>query len=148
MDKFIKKVDLLSKKELDKVQLLAFYYQYGNVDFCFTVDDVCSWFTTVDVHLPNKARLKKNLSNSKKFIKGKELNSFRLHANEMQQLSKSYPFMTEEDEEIVCSDTILPWALYVKTRGYIEVIAKQINASFESNIFDGCADRTPFLSHC
>ena len=35
--------------------------------------------------------------------------------------------------------TILPPVLYEKTRGFIESLAKQINRSYEENIFDGCA---------
>lgn len=47
--------------------------------------------------------------------------------------------MTEKTEDIVSDDTILPESLYKGTRGFIEALAKQINASFENNIFDGCA---------
>ena len=40
---------------------------------------------------------------------------------------------------MVDEGTILPPVLYEKTRGYIESLAKQINRSYEENIFDGCA---------
>lgn len=36
-------------------------------------------------------------------------------------------------------DTVLPRPVYESTRGFIESLAKQINASYEYNIFDGCA---------
>lgn len=47
--------------------------------------------------------------------------------------------MEEPTEEIESFDTIIPSSLYSDTRGYIERLAKQINSSYENNIFDGCA---------
>lgn len=42
----------------------------------------------------------------------------------------------ENDEKIVESQTILPEKLYRNTRNYIEQLARQINASYENNLFD------------
>ena len=42
----------------------------------------------------------------------------------------------ENDEKIVENQTILPEKLYSNTRNYIEQLAKQINASYENNLFD------------
>lgn len=41
-----------------------------------------------------------------------------------------------ENEEIKDNQTILPEKLYNNTRNYIEQLAKQINASYENNLFD------------
>jgi hypothetical protein len=54
-------------------------------------------------------------------------------------LDAQFPQLSERSQEIIDDGTILPEALYGKTRGYIESLAKQINASYEHNIFDGCA---------
>ncbi|MBV9505011.1 MAG: hypothetical protein JO323_08415 [Acidobacteriia bacterium] len=46
----------------------------------------------------------------------------------------------ERSQEVADDGTILPPVLYEKTgRGYIVSLAKQINSSYEHNIFDGCA---------
>jgi len=42
-------------------------------------------------------------------------------------------------EDVISDDLILPRPLYENTRGFIESLSKQINASYEFNIFDGCA---------
>ena len=42
----------------------------------------------------------------------------------------------ESDEKIAENQTILPEKLYSNTRNYIEQLAKQINASYENNLFD------------
>jgi hypothetical protein len=50
-----------------------------------------------------------------------------------------FPHLSEKSQDVVEAGTILPEVDYQKTRGYIETLAKQINASYEHNIFDGCA---------
>ena len=139
LTRFAEKTELLHKKEIDKIVLLAFYHQNGKDGFEFTVDSVCAWFEALDLHRPNKSRLKKNLKSSRSFLKGQNEDSFRLHAKEEASLYEKYPFLEEKSEEIEATDTILPASLYENTRGYIESISKQINASYENNIFDGCA---------
>lgn len=139
LSRFVEKTDLLSQKEIDKVKLLAFYHYKEQNDFEFTVDVVLDWFEELGLHKPNTSRLKQALSKSRSFVRGKEQNSFRLHASEIKSLTKDYSFMSERSEEIETTDTILPASLYENTRGYIESLSKQINASYENNIFDGCA---------
>lgn len=130
---------MLTQAEIDKVRLLAFYHHSHQEDFEFSVDSVCDWFEKLGLHKPNKSRLKQNLSKSRSFVKGRGQESFRFHANELNSLRREHSFISEKSEEIEATDTILPASLYEKTRGYIESLSKQINASYENNIFDGCA---------
>ncbi|WNZ23479.1 DUF4145 domain-containing protein [Leptolyngbya sp. NK1-12] len=139
LNSFIEKADLLTQTEIDKVRLLAFYHHNHQEDFEFSVDLVCDWFEKLGLHKPNKSQLKQSLSKSRSFVKGREQESFRLHVNELKSLRREHSFMEEKSEEIEATDTILPASLYEKTRGYIESLSKQINASCENNIFDGCA---------
>lgn len=139
LNRFIEKTDWLTQTEIDKVRLLAFYHHVHQEDFEFSVDLICGWFEDLGLHKPNKSRLKQNLSKSRCFVKGKEKESFRLHASELKSLKKDHSFISEKSEEIEATDTILPASLYENTRGYIESLSKQINASYENNIFDGCA---------
>lgn len=139
LNKFLEKTDLLTQTEINKVRLLAFYHHSYQEDFEFSVDLVCDWFEKLGLHKPNKSRLKQNLSKSRSFVKGREQEFFRLHANELNSLRRDHSFIDEKSEEIEATDTILPTSLYEKTRGYIESLSRQINASYENNIFDGCA---------
>lgn len=125
--------------EIEKVELLAFFHQAKQSDFEFPVDLVCEWFERLGVHQPNKSRLNQNIRRSRSFINGKTKGTFRLHGKAFQELQEKYPIIKEENEEIVADGLILPNSLFQKTRGYIESLAKQINASYEHNIFDGCA---------
>jgi hypothetical protein len=41
--------------------------------------------------------------------------------------------------DFLVTETILPSALYENTRGFVQALSKQINASYEYSLFDGCA---------
>jgi hypothetical protein len=67
--------------------------------------------------------------------------ALRLHARALPLLSSKYKSYVhlEPPEVIAISDSILPTALRVSTRGYLESLAAQVNAAYDANIFDGCA---------
>lgn len=136
---FIIDSDLLKQTELTKTELLAFYNLKMNGVSEFNINNVLGWFSELNLPTPNSSRLKKNIEKSKLIIKGTQLKTFRLHASEINKLESIFPNLNIKDEDIECGDTILPEKLYTCTRGYIESLSKQINASYENNIFDGCA---------
>ena len=136
---FSNKVELSAKVQIEKVRLLAYYcLRKHNLDQC-GISDVTEWFDQLNYPIPNSTRLRENIRKSKKFIRGSVADTYRLHAREIETLDKEYPELVTKSEEIVSPDHVLPKALFENTRGFIESISKQINASFDNNIFDGCA---------
>lgn len=136
---FCRIADVLEVDELEKIRLLAFFFQKTSAQKEFTSSDICEWFEELDLPQPNRSRLLKKIRSSRAFIKGKGASSFKLHAAEFDGLQAEYPGIHIESEDIISEDTILPLPLYENTRGFIESLSKQINASYEFNIFDGCA---------
>ncbi len=136
---FSKTVNLLSLSELEKVRLLAYYSQKKTGSPDFSKENIAEWFDVLDFSKPNMSRIVKNISNSRAFIKGKRNSTFRLHPTEFDSLQSEIPGIHVASEDVVSDDLILPVALYDGSRGFIESLAKQINASYEFNIFDGCA---------
>lgn len=100
LHQFVEKTELLLQKELDRVKLLAFYFQNEQDSFEFTIDMVCGWFTTLGLHQLNKSRLRQNLIKSRSFIRGKVRDSFSLHVNETYVLKQKFLFMSEDDEKL------------------------------------------------
>jgi len=139
IEKFSNISNLVNRTEIEKVECLAFYHSKISGIASFTVQDICVWFDALDFSRPNVSRLKKNLAASRKIVKGAVKDSFKLHARSQKEFESEFPQFTEADETIETIDSIIPNALYSGTRGYIESLAKQINASYENNIFDGCA---------
>ncbi|MBN2000934.1 hypothetical protein JW935_25540 [candidate division KSB1 bacterium] len=136
---FCRDTSLLAKSELEKVRLLAFFYQKTKGVTEFTIEDVFSWFESLDLPRPNSSRLLSKMRKSRVFVKGKKSNSFRIHAIELDELQATYPGVHTESEEVISEDTVLPRPVYENSRGFTESLAKQINASYEYNIHDGCA---------
>jgi hypothetical protein len=93
----------------------------------------------LDLPKPNLSRIEKNLSASRDFIKGKTKDSYKLHPIAFDLLQSELPGIHVASEEVISDDVILPKPIYEDSRGFIESLSKQINASYEFNIFDGCA---------
>jgi hypothetical protein len=139
LELYCARLNFFDQTELKKVLYLAYYHQKVEKIVDFTVSDVVAWFQKIHLPKPNSSRLNDNLQKSKKFIRGSNVKSFRLHASEIRELEAALPELNEKSEEILSDDSMLPSNIFMGTRGFIEKLSKQINASYENNIFDGCA---------
>lgn len=138
LETFASESKLVEKKELEKVRLVAYFFLITAEKTEFSLADVNSWFGILHLAKPNSSRLEGNILKSPRFIRGSTKLLFRLHAKEVIELNELFPQL-KSNEEVFSFDTILPKSLYNVNRGYIESLGKQINSSFEHNIFDGCA---------
>ncbi len=139
IDHFANIASLTTKTELDKVGLLAFYFLENKEQAEFLVPDMCSMLVGLGFAKPNSARLKTKITQSKDFVKGTGKDLFRLSAKKVEALRKEYPNLSES-EEIISDDSLLPEILFKEAnRVYLLRVAQQINASYESNMFDSCA---------
>jgi len=136
---FRNKTGLIKLTEIEKLRLIAFFYLRQRQISDFNSLMVKDWFEKFSLNIPNLPRLSRNIKASPFFVKGCNKGFFRLNARQIAALDSEFPELLDKSEEIICHDTVLPTTLYENTRGYIETIAKQINASYENNIFDGCA---------
>ena len=129
---------LSDAEEVRKAMLFAFYHLKKNGVEEFSAGDAAKWIYEARLGNPNVTRLGDKLRRNGGTVKGGE-KRFRLHHNTITRLEAAFPQLSEKSQEVLDQGTILPAALYDKTRGYIESLAKQINRSYEENIFDGCA---------
>ena len=118
---------------------LAFYHLKKNAVSEFTAIDAARWISDEGLGSPNTSRLATNLKKSRDTVPGKASGSRQLHLKFRTKLETDFPRLSEKSQEVEDDGTILPPAMYAGTRGYIESLAKQINRSYEENIFDGCA---------
>lgn len=139
LKQFAAKTDLLDKSEIQKARLLAYFFLRTQGLAQFSTTDASSWFDQLGLSTPNSSRLRDRIRKSRSFVRGTLPGAFRLHAKEISELDAEYPNLVERSEDIQSSDEVLPEALFLKTRGYIESLCRQINCSYENNIFDGCA---------
>ncbi|HKV93741.1 MAG TPA: hypothetical protein VJW20_14430 [Candidatus Angelobacter sp.] len=136
-EQFNKACGLDSLSEVDKVCHLAFFHlKKSNVQE-FNVGHAAKWLIASGGAAPNRTRLEGNLRASRNTVRAP--GGLKLTNEYVAGLEQKYPQMSQKSQEIVDEGTILPEADYKNTRGYIETLAKQINACYENNCFDGCA---------
>lgn len=136
---FFRKCNFFDLSEVEKIKHLYFYQFAKEKKSDFTVKEISNLLSQEGFSTPNTSRLKDKLKKSRDFIKGVRTDSFTLQKKNKEDFKNEFPELNEDFEEIITIDTILPNSLYINTRGYIEKLAKQINSSYENNVFDGCA---------
>src|ERR1035441_9205935 len=139
LEKFITESGLADLDEMEKVQYFAFYHLKKDGTEEFSTQDGAKWVRANSMGNPNTSRLASRLKASRDTVRGTKAGRFRLHHNRLRELEAKFPQLAEKSQDVVDDGTILPPVLYQKTRGYIESLAKQINGSYEHNLFDGCA---------
>ena len=136
---FFRKCNFFDLSEVEKIKHLYFYQYAKEKKSDFTIKEISNLLSQEGFSTPNTSRLKDKLKKSRDFIKGVRKDSFTLQNKIKENFKSEFPELNEDFEEIITLDTILPNSLYINTRGYIEKLAKQINSSYENNVFDGCA---------
>lgn len=139
LDDFARASALFGMSEVEKVRHLAFFHHKTTGAGDFSLEDVDSWFDRLHLAHPNPSRLRKRLLESRSFIRGTTQGTHRLHAIDLGELQGAFPGIHIQSEEVSSGDALLPRSLYEGTRGFVEALARQINAAYEYNIFDGCA---------
>ncbi len=87
---------------------------------------------------PNVARLKKDLGRTPFTIRGKRSGTFQIDVRRLAQLDTTYGPLIRL-KTIAPSDTIIPADWVSGTRPYLERLVQQINASYDSGLYDACA---------
>lgn len=138
LDKFIAESGIANVDEVEKALHFAFYHLKKNGVEEFSAAEAAKWIHDARLGSPNSSRLSDKLRASGDTVKGSP-KTFRLHHNRIKAFETQFPQLNVKSQDVVDDGTILPASLYSGTRGYIESLAKQINRSYEENIFDGCA---------
>jgi hypothetical protein len=137
LDQFAAACDLTSLGETDRACYLAFFYLKTKGTEEFSASDASSWLVAYGFSEPNRTRLDTRLRACRNTIKGRQ--GHRLSLAFTRELEAKFPALSHKSQDVVDDGTILPEIDYRSTRGYVESLAKQINASYEHNLFDGCA---------
>lgn len=138
LTKFLQESDFANQNELRRVLLLAFYYLRQGEVKSFTLEMVSEWLIKLGYAKPNGTRLRERLRKSKLFVSAGS-GSHRIHPSGLEALDMEFPGIEKQSEEIVSLDSIVPENLLQKKRSFILSLIRQVNSSYENNIFDGCA---------
>lgn len=137
LESFVEKDFFLEAKELEKIELLAYYHDEVMHQRDFSVNEFCNLLVECGLSKPNSSRLVKKIKESRGIVKGSVKNTFRLSILRKKELVEKIGRL-DKSEEIDSDDSILPEALFEKVgRSYLQKLVQQINASYENNLFDG-----------
>lgn len=139
LTEFFAKTEFSKQTELRRSLLLAFYNLRINDVMSFTTQQLCDWLEKNGYPKPNAGRLKINIKKSRMFVSGGKNEYFKIHPSTIEALDTEFPDLATKTEDVISHDSVLPESLLQKERAFIRALIKQINSSFENNIFDGCA---------
>jgi len=138
LSEYLNQSSFSAQKEIRRVLLIAFYYHRQRDTKTFTTSQVTEWLTTLGYPKPNQSRLKESLKKSKLFSAAQK-DTYRIHPSAVETLDTEYPDLSKISEETISHDSIIPEEMLHRERTFILSLIKQINCSYENNIFDGCA---------
>ena len=141
MSKFKKFTEKMLESNLPKIEFACafIWYHYLTTNEDSSINIVNDYFLKSNLPKYNPTYLKEGLRKSKNITKGFALNTYKPQRKYLDEMSLKYSFVETKSEDIITDDIIIPDVLVLNSRGYIESISKQINASYNHNIFDGCA---------
>lgn len=139
LQEFLRQSDFTQQKELRRVLLLAFYALRTQNEPTFTLDGMATLLVKLGFPKPNATRLSGYLKKSAMFVSGGAPATFKVHPATIEALDSEFPGLSAKSEEVVAHDSVVPAALLQEKRAFISALINQINASYENNIFDGCA---------
>ena len=139
VEQFASWVNLANKTELENIEHLVLYFLEDKEQAEFTVADMSSILVGLGYGKANGARLKGKTKKSSTFVNGSKKGLFKLSVKRVAALRVDFSDLSES-EEIISNESLLSEILFKEAnRLYLLKVAQQINATYENNLFDGCA---------
>ena len=136
---FLKAIDGPSLKMFDRA--LAVLWFVGKQDAAgIEASEVCRLIEQAGHPGQNVSRLAAKLASDRKRVsRVPGSTAWRLHPRAQDEFYKPYSHLLGVKPKPAETNSVLPHDLFKGTRGYIEKVAFQINASFDLSLFDCCA---------
>ena len=138
LNDFLTRSDFARQTELRRTLLLAFYELRSHETAAMTVAEVASKLAQLGFPRPNTSRLSAAIKRSRMFVSAGP-QAFKIHPVTVETLVAEFPEVGRKTEDVVHHDSVVAESLLHEKRAFISSLIRQINASYENNIFDGCA---------
>ena len=123
--------------EKDRSVGLLWYMGLENPNVEFSVGELGKILEEAGFAKMNLSRAGRALQQDRRIARGSG-EKFKININSRKELGKIFLPLTNS-KPVPPSDSILPRAMFDGTRGYIEKVVAQINASYDASLFDCCA---------
>jgi len=134
---FLKTIARESLSNLDRAVATLWWYARFSSDGEQSANDLAKVLERAGYARQNVSRLKGQLQRDQRTARA-GANRFRVRLDRMAGLDEQYTECANA-KTIVPTDSVLPAELVAETRGYIDKVVMQINASFDCGLFDCCA---------
>lgn len=138
VDEFLAALDQVGRTTLDRALGLLWFVGRQDSSVSATTKELCDIFERNGYPKQNASRLAKKLTADRRVAKaGPE--GWRLTPRARQAFDVELSKIVSGPKPIIISDSVLPLDLFVDSRGYIENVVRQINASYDYGLYDCCA---------
>jgi len=137
---FLKSIEAPKLTAADRARAILWWIGRDDSAVGMRIGDIVSIIESMGHPKQNASRLEKQLVDDKRRVTRVPRNeAFRLHPRGRSELDEIYEAVAQVPRIPRASDTILARSLFDGTRGYIEKVVKQINASYDAGLYDCCA---------
>ena len=134
---FLHKTSQLSMSCKERAVALLWFKTIDNLTVGYRISELCNEIESAGYPKQNQSRLKDLLKKDKRTANGPK-NTFKILISKRDELNKIYfPFL--KSRKIPPSDSVVPLEIFLLTRGYLEKVVRQINASYDTGLYDCCA---------
>ena len=134
---FLKALATEKMSNVDRAVALLWWRGKFDSDEQLTASDLANDLKNAGYPAQNVSRLNGQLKKDSRTAKSGP-SGYRIRLNRVSELDDLFREFASR-KTVVASDSVLPKQLFVGTRGYIEKVVQQINASFDCGLHDCCA---------
>ncbi len=136
--KFIKQISQLGLFRVEQAIALLWFYRQNQIFDERTASELADDLLEEGLGRPNVTNLNRDLTISKKTVKGKRKKTFQINVKFLNDLDNTYgKFLAIKS--IAVSDKILQFELVNGTRKYLEEMVHEINGTFEYGFYNSSA---------
>lgn len=137
---FLKSIENPKLTAADRARAILWWTGREDSAIGMRVSEMVSIIEGIGHPKQNTSRLEKQLLADKQSVtRVPRSDAFRLHPRGRSKLDEIYEAIAQAPRIPRASDTILARSLFDGTRGYIEKVVRQINASYDAGLYDCCA---------
>lgn len=139
IDEFLLSLEHSTLKTMDKAIALLWWMGRDDPQAGATARELCAIIERNGYAQQNYSRLDAQLETRKSYVsKFPKTNVWRVHPRGRLRLDETYgDYVLPKPPK--ATDSVLPRQLFENTRGYIEKVVRQINGSYDAELYDCCA---------
>lgn len=138
IDEFFEAIDTGDLTTLERAISLLWFVAIDDASASLTAREICALIERNGHPKQNASRLNEALANDRRTAKAAQ-GSWRLVPMARRMLDEKLAPIFKAPKKVRASDAVLPHELFKGTRGYLEAVVRQINASYDHGLYDCCA---------